>query len=235
VILAHTIEKAVSICVKVIEVPVSQRGAATSALSAVGNGKGKKGKSGGAVGASALGSANISPDEEHEIATSALHQLMRLITWLCVDNFPFQKTMFTGAKSSILLKLCQLPVRYITNELFKVHLLPALAVLCLDCSSNFNLYKREMSPAVIIEYMSKALAFVSNAQLTVSGEAPSGSGQTGMTTPQTERDSAAATTALAVGAGVGVDDEADKRRVMVELSRRIPVQFWPVIIEYFST
>lgn len=208
-----------SITVKVIEVPLSQRTAApsTAAAASTAASKSKKGKAAGSGGGTGSGAVIvISPDEEYEIAISSLNELMRLIVCLCVDNVSFQKSMFSGAKSSILLKLCQLPVRYISNELYKVHLLPALAVLCLNSSSNYGLYKREMSPVVITEYFSQSQAFIASVESANTASQP------------------LCGDAAPLSVGVGVDDVNDKRRVMAELTRRIPMEFWPAIMEHFS-
>lgn len=142
----------------------------------------------------------------------ALHNVMKLIGYVCVDCMELQKTMFTGSKSSTLLKLCQLPVRYISQDFFKYQLFPTLITLCMHCADNYNLFKREMSPLLIKEFITNAIESVEQEE--------------GIVTSNVQSD-------LKTEATPNRRNDVTLQRNS-ELSRRIPFSMWRDVEECFS-
>ena len=155
-------------------------------------------------------SVHLQHEDEYLLADSGLNGIMRLITGLCVDQSPLQQSMFSSSKSIILLKLCQLPVKYISQEAYKRHLFPCIIALCLNNLSNYTLYKKEMAASLISTYMQHALDSLAS----VGGPAP----------VEVEE--------------VGEDSTSSEKQAMlmecVSLSQSIPVCLWKPVIEFFA-
>ena len=194
-ILSHTIERCVDNFIQIIEKPNPLR----NMLS------GKH-------------SVHLQHEDEYLLADSGLNGIMRLITGLCVDQSPLQQSMFSSSKSIILLKLCQLPVKYISQEAYKRHLFPCIIALCLNNLSNYTLYKKEMAASLISTYMQHALDSLAS----VGGPAPD----------EVEVEE------LPDVKGLGEESTSSEKQAMlmecVSLSQSIPVCLWKPVIEFFA-